>query len=61
MCSNVTMLSCTNIKNRKFKLVHVVYTKICTTENYPLYGRYHTICPIVYIVQVIIDSMIIKP
>ncbi len=29
----VTMLSCTNIK---FKLV--VHTKICTTENYPLYG-----------------------
>ena len=34
ICS--TSLCWANIKNTKFKLV--VHTKICTTENYPLYG-----------------------
>ena len=39
MCSTVTMLSCTNIKNTKS-----VYTKICITENYPLNGCIIDVC-----------------
>ena len=35
----VTMLSCDEYLNYEIlKWVHVVHTKMCTNENYPLYG-----------------------